>query len=170
VCGSPEETAAEPASAGGKTSRLDVTLALKAKPNLSDALFDGAVAAVTDAVQAFDSPKSQGHWQWQIRPNSPGDFVLPLGLMNYDNAGEHQTGVADIVNVNIHVPMTTGYATSTSWLAFASFLNSLQGIVASVAGAAAGSAGFRAWVVRKSKKAAKVVAAAAPATSSNGYL
>ncbi len=172
-CGSAkvrDEEQAINAVAPGQISKQDVNVGSKVKVALSAPLSDVSVGPVADGddVQTIGD-KTSGQWQWRLRPNTSGDFTLPLSLTIYDSTGEHDLHVGKILNLHMHVPVTISYIASSMWTAFAAFLTSLQGVVASIAGAAAGSAGFRAWIVRKSKKAANVVAAA-PTISSSGYL
>lgn len=134
-------------------SRQDVTIGSKVKVELKAPLFDGTLAAVADDTETFDANHANGRWEWQLKPNTPGDFELPLRMTIYDSSGKEALAEDEIMNVHVHVPVTTGYVASSIWTTIAGFFSSFQGLVASIGGIAAGTAGFRAWVARKSKKA-----------------
>jgi hypothetical protein len=170
-CGSAKELYAENRLifTSAQPSRIDVTIPMKVKADLSAPFFDGKVVAVFDDVATFGMSDVNGRWQWQVKPDNPGDFALPLSLGLYDDNGEHPANVSPFVSVHLHVPMTAGYATASTWSGILAFLVSIQSLIASVAGAAAGSAGFWALMTRKSNKQAEP-AATAPAPSSSGYL
>jgi len=152
------------AVAVAEKARRDVTIGSKVKVAVVAPLFDGSVGAVADETQTFDDQHTTGRWQWQVRPNKPGDFELPLKLTIYDSEGKEALTDEAILNVHVHAPMTMGYVITGVWTAIGGFLTSFQGVIASVGAIAGGTAGFRAWVARKSKRNV----APGPATASNG--
>lgn len=179
ACDSREELAAEKdlkTVSPGKTSKQDVHVSsgAKIKASLSASLYDASVDATADHVQTFDGGPIQCQWAWKLRPNSSGDLALPLTLTIYDAAGQNVAHEAANVNVSIHAPVTTSYIISSTWTGLIGFFASLQGLVTSIAGAAAGTAGFRVWAVRKTKKQDAPAPAPAPAPvpvgATTGYL
>lgn len=137
------------------TSAKNVMVGSKVKISLTAPLFDGSIAPVTTDVQTFDTTHRAGRWEWQIKPNTPGNYSLPLTLTVFDKDGKDVLTEGEILQVYVHVPETPEYVGSSMWTGVLNFFTSLQGLVASIAAILAGTAGLRAWAGRRSKKKKK---------------
>jgi hypothetical protein len=129
-----------------------VTIESRVQVTLAAPLFDGTIAPVADEVQVFDATHTSGKWEWQLKPNTPDTYQLPLVLRIYDPTGKEVLAEGQILNVTVNVPYTASYGINKVWTEVAAFFTSLQGVIASIGAIAAGTAGFRAWDVHRAKR------------------